>query len=49
LRYSDNTTLHFGAIAKCFMMWRKVFASKSYRSGQKETVITSDNYCSGII
>jgi hypothetical protein len=29
------------------MLWRKVFASKSYRSGHKEAVIASDSYCSG--
>jgi hypothetical protein len=31
------------------MLWRKVFASKSYRSGLKEAGIASDSYCSGNI
>jgi hypothetical protein len=30
-------------------MWRKVFASKSYRSGHNEAVIASGSYCSGNI
>jgi hypothetical protein len=29
------------------MLWRKVFASESYRSGHKEAVIASYSCCSG--
>jgi hypothetical protein len=31
------------------VLWRKVFASKSYHSGHKEAVIASDSHCSGNI
>jgi hypothetical protein len=31
------------------MLWRKVFASKSYRSGHKQAVIASESYRSGNI
>jgi hypothetical protein len=31
------------------MLWRKVFAAKSYRSGHKEAIIPSDSHCSGNI
>ncbi len=44
--YNDNATLHFGVFAERYMLWRKVIASKSYRSGLKEAVIATHSYCS---
>jgi hypothetical protein len=31
------------------MLWIKVFACQSYRSGHKEAIIASNSYCSGNI
>jgi hypothetical protein len=37
--YNNNAVLHFGVIAKHFMLWRKVIASKTHHSGHKGAII----------
>ncbi len=45
----NNAMLYFVVIAERFMLLGNIVASKSYRSGHKESVIATDSYHSSNI